>query len=108
MKPHHENKVNPCARLIGQIAQECFLIGAETEFEAHFSWSAHVNELNVEVRPKSANSHIHNVMEIAEYINIPTTSGCWGGSDFRTDTYPKVKNFLSELRSFRERALDAA
>ncbi|MBY6138554.1 hypothetical protein KUV26_03820 [Leisingera daeponensis] len=59
MKKPHRNKTNPCTRIHGEMAQTCFLIGEETDFEAHFSWSAHVNQLDVHVTPNCARKCSH-------------------------------------------------
>lgn len=93
----HSNKTNPCAKVLGQIAQTCFLIGEETDFDAHMDWAAHVNEITVQVTPSGAGRQ-HAVLEFDEYLNIPSTDG-WS-SEFRTDTYPKVKKFAAELDAF--------
>lgn len=94
------NQVNPCSRVLGEIARLCFLIGEETDYDAHLSWSAHVNQLSVHVTPKGAR-HDHAVLSIDEYMNIPKTTGIFT-DDFRTDTYAKVKDFAKKLAAFYE------
>jgi hypothetical protein len=103
----HANQTNPCARVLADIAQTCFLIGEETEFQAHMSWAAHVNQLEVRVLPKGATWDKHAKLELNEYVNIAKTTGI-GTDDFATDTYPKVKRFARELKAFYERAAQAA
>lgn len=108
MKAKQLNQVNPCARVLGQIAKTCFLIGAETNFDAHFDWAAHVNQVTVRVFPKGATAGEHTVLEFCEYINLPNSSGPWCLDEFRTDTFPKVKAFSDQLAAFYEQRLQAA
>ncbi|GLP86266.1 hypothetical protein [Tritonibacter mobilis] len=99
MKTPHRNKTNPCARVLADMARTCFLIGEETDFDAHFRWSAHVNEVEVTVTPANA-SLDHAVLQLDEYLNIPSRGGRWSENEFRTDTYPRVKAFAKELEAF--------
>lgn len=104
LKAKHANQANPCSRVLGDIAKTCFLITAETKFDAHMNWAAHVNELTVHVAPKGSSQVDHAVLEFDEYINLPKTTG-FGSDDWRTDTYPAVKKFAGELTAFYERAI---
>lgn len=103
----HANQVNPCARVLADMAKLCFLINEETGFDAFFNWSGHVNEVDIWIAPKGTNRD-HAVLVFDEYMNIPKTTGMYT-DDWRTDTYPKVKKFADELRRFYEsRSAEAA
>lgn len=100
-KRPHENKTNPCARIIADIAHTCFLIGEETHFDADFRWSGHVSEVEVIVVP-ARSSLEHSVLEFREYLNIAGGDNGWVHPEFGTDTYPKVKAFAAKLKQFHQ------
>ena len=98
MKKPHVNKTNPSAKILGDIMRICFLIGEETEYDAHFGWAAHVNSLSVRVFNKGSWSG-QMQLEFNEYLNLgPDASGF----HFSTDTYPKFKEFYDTLKAFYE------
>jgi len=104
MKRPTLNKVNPCARVISELAHVCFMIGEETEFDAHFSWSAHVNELQITLQPEGRYA-ADPIMALDEYVNIPTVA-MWGHyPKIGEDTLPKLKAFLAELKKFHQKNL---
>lgn len=100
------NKINPCARILAEMAKTCFLIGEETDFHAQFTWAAHVNELQIYVTPKGA-SIDHAVLEFNDYINIPEVSQFMLSSHLGEATYPRVKRFAAELKAFHQNRLEA-
>lgn len=101
MKRPALNKINPCARILAELAQTCFLIGEETDFHAQFIWAAHVNELQIYVTPKGA-SIVHAVLELNEYINILEVTPFRSLPQLGTASYPKVKQFAAELKEFHQ------
>ena len=99
------NKTNPCARILAELAQTCFLIGEETDYHAQFTWAAHVNELQIYVTPKGA-SIDHAVLEFNEYMNIPEVSRMMLSPQLGEATYPRVKRFAAELKAFHQNRLE--
>lgn len=98
------NKINPCARVISELAQVCFMIGEETEFDASFFWSAHVNGLQIDIKPEGKYA-AEPIMVLDEYVIIPTVS-MWGyHSKLGEDTLPALKVFLAELKKFHRKNL---
>ncbi len=100
MTKKFRNQINPCAKVLSDIARICFLINEETEFDAHFEWAGHVNNIDVYITPKKS-GRAHAVMKFEEYINIPKSSDFYA-DEFRTDTYPAAKKFAIELQRFYE------
>ena len=99
------NKINPCARILAELAKTCFLIGEETDFHAQFTWAAHVNELQIYVTPKGA-SIDHAVLEFNDYINIPKVSQFMLSSQLGEATYSRVKRFADEFKAFHQNRLE--
>ncbi|AQS46515.1 hypothetical protein BMG03_00910 [Thioclava nitratireducens] len=101
MKKPQINEPNACARIISKIAHTCFLIGAETEFDAHFDWHGHVNLIRVMVFPKGVISwHPRDaILRFEEYLKLPSTAR---HPDFWTGTCQQAEKFAVQLNAFRE------
>lgn len=105
MRQPTPNKLNPCARIIGELAQVCFLICEETKFDAEFSWAAHVSELMISVKPEGRYT-AGALLELDEYVTIAPPRSGWGElGRMGEDTYPKLKAFLAELKKFHQKNL---
>lgn len=95
------NEPNACARITSEIARTCFLIGAETEFDAFFSWSGHVNAIDVRVHPKEATrwDPSHALLRFDGYLTLPRVDR---HPNFWTGTCQQAEKFAAQLNAFRE------
>ena len=100
MKAKTKNQINPCAKVVSEIMKTCFLINEETDFDAHFLWSGHVNNLDLVITPKNS-SREHAVIRFEEYLNTPSKYD-WG-SELGTETYASFKKLSADLKEFYEK-----
>ncbi|PWE50051.1 hypothetical protein DEM26_08865 [Thioclava sp. NG1] len=95
------NEPNACARIISEIAQTCFLIGAETEFDAFFRWSGHVGAIDVMVFSKEE-TRWHPGDALLRFEEYLTQPGADQHPDFWTGTCQRAEKFAAQLNAFRE------